>query len=275
MPDLPEATPRLLSMSALHQQLCPGGDALPPGTAVEAIWGDFDKDSRARERPWRGVVVSVSAGGLYTVLYDDGTVEYDKPAQRVYRAHGETRASRLLRGVLDAGRQHDMLRKQYLLTLHRVRALRSACELTGMTAVSASAPVSLGHDGLTTWPRYGMPGMPGAGGKQLWVVERDWSAAAEKAASVPQREAADKLMQCVRTPAWREALLTSTHTMAQACDMVVAALRPALVELVLGAIVDERWRVQTIESGYAPDVELFVEALCGVRPVPPQPCPLS
>ena len=257
--------PLLLCMSVQQreQHLCPEGDRLPPGTAVEAFWGHFDKDPLAPERAWRGAVLCASEDGLYTVLYDDATAEHDKPSHRVHKAHGETKASRFLAGDLEPGSQLEVkLRKQYLLTLSRVRALRAACELTRMTAVSACAPVSLGHDGLGTWP---LCGMPGGAGKRLWVVERDWSEAASQAASVQEREAAEKLLLCVRDAAWRERLLACASTMAQACTLVVAALRPALVELVLGAIVDERWRVQAIEAGDAPDVQLFVEALCGVR----------
>ena len=213
--------------------------------------------------------MDVSKEGLATVLYDDADVEYYKSPSRVWRAHGETKAARALLGELAPGQQQVLLRAQYHLAMSRVRALRAACELTDMTVASACASVDLAKDGHA-WPLAGMPGGPGA---QLWVVERDWPSAAAKAAAEPhQRAAADRLLACVRDAAWRQALLADdATTMADACAMVTDAVQPVLVELVLGSIVNKGWRVQTVRSGDAPDVQLFVEALRGVRRAPCMP----
>jgi hypothetical protein len=254
---------RLLAMSVQQQQ---PGSLQHAGAPVEAVWGHVDKDPKNPERSWRGVVVDVSKEGLATVLYDDADVEYYKSPSRVWRAHGETKAARALLGELAPGQLQVVLRAQYHLAMSRVRALRAACELTGMTVASACASVDLAKDGHA-WPLAGMPGGPGA---QLWVVERDWTSAARAAVEPHQRAAADRLLACVRDAAWRQALLAADDatTMADACAMVTDAVQPVLVELVLGSIVNEGWRVQTVRSGDAPDVQLFVEALRGVRGAP-------
>ena len=252
---------RLLVMSVQQQP----GSLQHAGAPVEAVWGHVDKDPKNPERSWRGVAVDVSKEGLTTVLYDDTDVEYYKSASRVWRAHGETKAACALLGALAPGQQQVLLRAQYHLAMSRVRALRAACELTDMTAASACASVDLAKDGHA-WPLAGMPGGPGA---QLWVVERDWPLAGARAAAPHQRAAADRLLACVRDAAWRQALLADdATTMASACAMVTDAVQPVLVELVLGSIVDKGWRVQTVRSGDAPDVQLFVEALRGVRRAP-------
>ena len=255
---------RLLVMSVQQQP----GSLQHAGAPVEAVWGHVDKDPKNPERSWRGVAVDVSKEGLTTVLYDDTDVEYYKSASRVWRAHGETKAACALLGALAPGQQQVLLRAQYHLAMSRVRALRAACELTDMTAASACASVDLAKDGHA-WPLAGMPGGPGA---QLWVVERDWPLAGARAAAPHQRAAADMLLGCVRDAAWRQALLADdATTMAGACAMVTDAVQPVLVELVLGSIVDKGWRVQTVRSGDAPDVQLFVEALRGVRRAPCMP----
>ena len=259
LPPLSPPPPLRLAMSVQPSGF-PGVFEL--GSAVAAQWGPYDSDPEKPELSWRGAVVNVSNYGGIVVLYDDGSSEYEKPPNRVQQAHGATRVSRLLCGDMPPGELRDKLQREYLLTLWRAQALFAAYALTKMTAVSALSPVNLGSDHLTSWPPCGMPGGQGT---QLWNIKEDWGSSSQRAATEVQRAAADELLSRIREPRWCAALLTDPTTMSRACELVTAAVRPLLVDLVLGGAVNETWRQSAIGYGDAPDVQLFVEALHGVR----------
>ena len=238
---------------------------LMPGQPVEAQWGPFG----GAERFWRGAVVDHYVGPSqpgdsshhnhhYTVLYNDGTVEFDKPAVRVLPVQGATKVSLLIAG----SRQDDALLEELRKARARVRALHAAYELTPMSPSSVWSTPCRG-DGTGTWPPSGMPGGPG---KPLWQPNNmGWWRPSGEAATADERGVADALLRGVRSEEWIAALLDGrSGTLATACQMVVTAVRPALVELVLGAMVNEAWRLRAIKRDDVPDVQLYLAALGGV-----------